>query len=298
MLDLDTIAVFLEVAKTKSITAASINLRMTQPGVSQKIKKLEGYLGESLFLRKRSGMFLNDTGKEFLDISSNIKIDLEHLNYWIMNKQDRIQGHIHVTTISGFISYVFPKFLKIFLSKYPGIKVTIDVNVSTFVEDAVLSGKSDLGIMIGKCKRESLKIKRLCANRVYMVCSPDYFLAKKNKITKKDLEKACILMHADRNSRTVKIISRKLGFTSEKDLGDIFLIDMEACKAHALEGLGVAFVANMYILDELKKNKLVRVADFEISRPANLISRNEKYESPLVKAFKKELTAYCKTLMH
>jgi len=54
----------------------------------------------------------------------------------------------------------------------------------------------------------------------------------------------------------------------------------------------------MYLAEELKKKKLIRLTDFEISRPANLISRNEKYESPLVAAFKKELVAYCATLKY
>jgi len=247
MLDINLIQVFLEVAKTGSISRASKNLRVTQPGISQKIKLLEAHLGESLFNRRRSGMELNESGKEFLSICTDLKQNLDYLEAWSMNKKGRIKGHIHVSTISGFINYIFPKFMKRFLKKYPDVKVSVDVGVSAFVEEDVLKARSDVGVIIADCKRESLRIQRLCGNKIFMVCSPNYYLAKKKRVTKKDLEKARILMHADTHSRSVKALSTKLGFSSEKELGDVFLNDMEACKAHAVEGIGVAFVANMHM---------------------------------------------------
>lgn len=296
MLDLDTIQAFLEVAKVGSISHASKKIRVTQPAISQRIKILEHYLGESLFNRKRSGMELNNRGQEFFALCADIKKNLDFIEDWRKNKQGKIEGHIHITTISSFISYVFPKFLKNFLKKYPKVNVTIDVRTSAFVEEKVLKSDSDLGVIVGLCKRESLKIQKLCDNNVLMVCAPSYFLAKKKRITKQDLEKARVLMHADTHSRTVKIISKELGFSSEKDFGDIYLIDMEACKAHAVEGIGVAFVAKIYIGKELRDKKLVALPGFSLDRPIYLISRNEKYESQLIQVFKKEFVEYCRKL--
>ncbi|MFH1728690.1 MAG: LysR family transcriptional regulator [Pseudomonadota bacterium] len=297
MLDINLIKVFMEVTKTGNILRASKNLRITQPGVSQKIKQLESHLGESLFIRKRSGMELNHAGNEFLLICNNIKNELDRLDNWIINKKPEVSGHIHITTVSSFITYVFPKFLKIFFEKYPEAKFTVkDARISEHVEENLIKGKSDIGIIIGRCKKDSLKIQKLSENHILMVCSKDYFLAKKKNITRDDLDKARIFSHAEAHSRTSKFIAKELGYPSEKDFGDIFLNDMEACKAHVLEGLGIAFVAKMYIKDELKKGKLVALPGFNMNRPAYIVSRNEKYESPLLKIFKKEFVDYCKDL--
>ncbi|MFH1729388.1 MAG: LysR family transcriptional regulator [Pseudomonadota bacterium] len=291
------IKVFLEVAKTGNILKASKNLRITQPGVSQKIKILENYIGESLFNRKRSGMELNRSGEEFLDLCQNMKQELDRLDNWITDRKSRVTGHIHITTVSSFITYVFPKFLKLFWNKYPEAKFTVkDAKISEYVEESLVTAKSDIGIIIGKCKRDSLRIQKLCENHILMVCSKDYFLAKKKTITRKDLDKARIFSHAEAHSRTIKSIAKELGYPSEKDIGDVFLNDMEACKAHVLEGLGVSFVAKMYIKSELDNKKLVGLPGFNINRPAYIISRNEKYESPLIKAFKKDFIDYCVNL--
>lgn len=52
----------------------------------------------------------------------------------------------------------------------------------------------------------------------------------------------------------------------------------------------------MYIRNELKEGEIVSLPGFKMNGTINLISRNEKYESPAIKAFKNELIAYCAVL--
>lgn len=50
-INFELLKIFYEVAKEESITRASENLFISQPAVSQSIKKLEGELGGVLFNR-------------------------------------------------------------------------------------------------------------------------------------------------------------------------------------------------------------------------------------------------------
>ena len=102
MLELNLIHTFLEVAKHKNLNLTAQKLFLTQSALSQRIKALENQVGSSLFLRKRSGMELNQFGKEFYEVCCDLKRDVERVNNWIMGRQGYIGGEIKVVTISGF----------------------------------------------------------------------------------------------------------------------------------------------------------------------------------------------------
>ena len=75
--DLELYRVFYTVAKHKHMTKASEELHISQPAISQSIKKLEDQLGGTLFLRSNKGMELTEEGKMFYEY---VKGALELIN--------------------------------------------------------------------------------------------------------------------------------------------------------------------------------------------------------------------------
>ena len=65
--DLELYRVFYTVAKHKHMTKASEELHISQPAISQSIKKLEDQIGGTLFLRSNKGMDLTSEGKMFYE---------------------------------------------------------------------------------------------------------------------------------------------------------------------------------------------------------------------------------------
>lgn len=66
-IDFELLKIFYEVAKEENITRASENLFISQPAVSQSIKKLENELGGVLFNRNNKGLSLTEEGKSFFE---------------------------------------------------------------------------------------------------------------------------------------------------------------------------------------------------------------------------------------
>ena len=66
-INLELYKVFYVVAKNKHMTKASEELHISQPAISQSIKKLEEELGGTLFIRSNKGMELTSEGKMFYD---------------------------------------------------------------------------------------------------------------------------------------------------------------------------------------------------------------------------------------
>jgi len=65
ILNLRHIRVFLEVARSGGISAASDAVSLSQPAITQAIAKLEATFQQSLFVRASSGMFLTEAGELF-----------------------------------------------------------------------------------------------------------------------------------------------------------------------------------------------------------------------------------------
>lgn len=294
MLDISLIPVFLEVAKTKSLVAAAQNLFVTQSAVSQRIKILENYMGTTLFHRKRQGLALNAQGEMFFKQCFQIHNNFDQLNKWIDQQKGYIGGTIKVAFIAGFQLETFPKFLGKFLAKYPLIAIETTSAISANIEEMVIEGEYDIGVIAGITNKSSLTAINLGDNPIYMVCSPDYPLAQKKKITKKDLANARMIWHSDKKSRTASRIAKKLGLSNDGQVGNIRVSDMISCKSYALQSLGVTFIALKVMKQELKDKRLKILPGFVLEGCTSLICRNEKYETPALKLFKEEFVRFCR----
>ena len=78
-IDLELYKVFYVVAKNKHMTKASEELHISQPAISQSIKKLENQLGGTLFLRSNKGMQLTSEEKMFYLKSKGLDEDAAKL---------------------------------------------------------------------------------------------------------------------------------------------------------------------------------------------------------------------------
>jgi len=161
MLDLNLIYTFLEVARAKKINIAARRLNITQPAVSQRIKALEDQVGKSLFLR-RGGMELNAAGKELYSICEKYIENVAEIDNWVKYQKGYIGGDVSVMTPYGPVGSIFAPFLEKFLPRYEDINLEImSVEASHIVENRVLEGEADLGIIVGPCHKPSLKVQTI-----------------------------------------------------------------------------------------------------------------------------------------
>ena len=67
---------FITLVETGSFTRTARRLEMTQPGVSQHIRKLESYLGKTLLERRGRSFTLTESGRRAYDYA--LKLFAEH----------------------------------------------------------------------------------------------------------------------------------------------------------------------------------------------------------------------------
>jgi DNA-binding transcriptional LysR family regulator len=143
-IDLELYRIFYAVATAKNITKAAMDLHISQPAVTQSIKRLEGELGGSLFVRTKRGVILTEEGNEFY---TNIKQALTSIE----NAENKFLElkHLDIGTIRIGISTTLTKefllpYLEVFHDLYPKIKISIETYVTRELISMLKNGCLDM----------------------------------------------------------------------------------------------------------------------------------------------------------
>lgn len=124
-INLELYKVFYYVAKNESITRAANELAISQPAISKSIKTLEEQINTQLFIRKRDGVSLTETGnivykkiKEAMELIDSAENDLKSL----INLE---YGTINIGASKTIIHEFLMPYIKSFHKDYPNINIRI-----------------------------------------------------------------------------------------------------------------------------------------------------------------------------
>ncbi len=146
-MNIDQLEYILEVAKVKSISAASNNLHITLPAISQSITHLETELGVKLFTRSRHGTFPTAEGIILIEKASEIIEKVRELREEAQSFSNTVSGELRIATIPGPMSLLV-KTIAAFKRDYPNVQVVIEETNSLDMLNSMHQDKIDLGLII------------------------------------------------------------------------------------------------------------------------------------------------------
>ncbi len=144
--DFELYKVFYYVAKNRNLTKAANELYISQPAISQAIKKLEDELGLKLFYRTKIGMNLT---KEGADLYNYLKDPIEHLNNGkkFLNEERNKPMTIRIGSGTTLIKYCLIPILKIFKTEYPDVNFEIVHGISNELINMLDNDQLDIVIL-------------------------------------------------------------------------------------------------------------------------------------------------------
>ncbi|MDE5884036.1 MAG: LysR family transcriptional regulator [Oscillospiraceae bacterium] len=139
--------IFITAAQTGSLTEAAKKLYVSQPAISQAIKKLEEELNIKLFIRnKRSNLILTNVGKEIL-VLANQMYALENRLYQTAYEENHMMGGIvRVASVPLATALILSHVLPVFKKQFPDVKIELFESDPLGVKNMVLDYKVDMGI--------------------------------------------------------------------------------------------------------------------------------------------------------
>ena len=174
--NLELYRIFYTVAKNKHMTKASEELYISQPAISQAIKKLENQIGGTLFLRSNKGMELTEEGKMLYE---NIKGALELIDNAeneFTSFKDLSKGEIKIGCSTTLTKLILLDALKEFHADYPNINIKIENNLTSHLINELKLGKLDFVIFNeSNIKETNLKLQKIKDLKQGFIYNPEYF---------------------------------------------------------------------------------------------------------------------------
>jgi len=165
---------FLEVARTGNITRASERLGVTQPSITQALKRLEEKTGIILLERSRKGSSLTRQGEGLFKIGERMLLEWERDTRMIAQGQKEPMGRYSLGVHSSVAQYTLGEFLPPLLDKFPELEFNLIHDLSRKIAERVISRECDLGLVINTIPHPDLVIHKLLSDEVTLFKHPAY----------------------------------------------------------------------------------------------------------------------------
>ena len=142
-----TLSYFLQLAETMSYTQAAQILGITQPALTQQIKKLERTVGAPLFYSIGKKLHLSDAGYTMLDATHQIYETLNRATDEIQQSTSATQGEINIGLLASIEVSVFTDFAIKYFEENNGIKLTIHSLTRKEIWERLENNTIDLAVM-------------------------------------------------------------------------------------------------------------------------------------------------------
>ena len=185
------LSAFEAAARHGSFALAAEELCITPSALSHRIRLLEEFVGERLFIRDGRNVGLSEFGRRYLDV---VRQALRTLTDFPMPRRAAsVQPRVKLTLPPTFARYLLVPRLSSFTEQYPDIAVEIYLSVPLY--DLSLA-ESDLEVRFGPGKYPNLLSEKLFSEPTFVVASPAYLSQVGDISTPEDLQKASLIRSA------------------------------------------------------------------------------------------------------
>jgi len=252
--------VFVTVARTGNFRAAAIQLEIAPSAVSHAISSLENSMGIRLLARTTRSMQLTVEGARLLERVSGPLFELEAGFREVTEDALAPSGPLRVTMPYLAANEIIMKRLQNFASLYPAIE--LDIRVTDILEDIVERG-CDAGIRLGESlDANMIAIRASSAHRSIVIGAPAYFEMHKKPIHPRDLAEHNCIRRRFETGRIYRWELEKDGYSMNIEVkGNLILPQQELIRKAALDGIGLAFIFEETVKDDLMEGSLISVMD-------------------------------------
>ncbi len=159
--------IFTAVVDYKTMHQAAEALYISQPGVSQAIKELENYYQVTLFERYRKKLILTREGEVLLGHCRALLARYEELNREMLHIGSNSVLRIGATVSVG--SELLVGMISQFEKENPDVRIEVTVNNTEYIEDHILRGQLDLGIVEGQIISDEVCLLPFCSDCMKVV---------------------------------------------------------------------------------------------------------------------------------
>jgi LysR family glycine cleavage system transcriptional activator len=274
------LSAFEAAARHGSFALAAEELCITPSALSHRIRLLEEFVGERLFLRDGRNVGLSEFGRRYLDV---VRQALRTLTDFPMPRRAAsVQPRVKLTLPPTFARYLLVPRLASFAEQHPDIALEIYLSVPLY--DLSLA-ESDLEVRFGPGKYPNLQCEKLFSEPTFAVTSPSY-LKKIEPLDKpEDLQKATLLRSA---LEPWQPWFEATGLDWPEPSTGLRVDDLGLLLEMVKHGHGVGLTREHFARDMIARGEIVRLFDMKTATPPHayyVVYEKQVTERPEVVTF-------------
>lgn len=230
---------FHAVATQGGFSKAAEHLHLTQPTLSDQVRKLEVDFDILLFNRNSRSVTMTEAGKRLLLITTRMfECEAEAMEF-LQETQDLLTGNL---TLSADAPFHILKIVRQFRDRYPGVNVNIKIGNSEEILRHLFDFKSDIGVFSRVPDDDRLNIVSLRDDPLVAVISEEHTWASRKSIRFAELEGQPLVLR-ERGSTTRQLIEDEFARLKLKQ-GNVMEVEgRESIREAVATGNGIGFVS-------------------------------------------------------
>jgi DNA-binding transcriptional LysR family regulator len=257
-IDYALLRTFCEVGATPNLAAVAARLSLTPSAVGQHIKTLEAQLGLPLLERVAGRLRLSEAGQALLPVLQSHLGPIEERLRSLVDARDKLSGTVSLAAPRSLArSWLRPRLLRL-LEVYPNLTVRVSLESAAEVQQALLAGRCELGLLVEDPGLLALELMPVQAEQLLAVASPRY-LAKAGRLaTVQDFRAQRYIVYDESLPLHAQWWRSTFGAREPFDARVVAQIaSLDEMHAFACAGVGIAVLPDHAVAESLQSGALV-----------------------------------------
>jgi len=213
-------------------------------------------MGEPLLTRTGRGVEITEAGEVLARRATRILSEVERLHADMADYKGRISGEVVIGLPPSAGLYVGGPLIERYRNAYPDVQVSVVQMMSGDVQDALLDGRLDLGIIYEGAPAKQLRSQRLWAEKLYLVGNPQAGIASDTPVSFAEVCSHPLVLSAPRHG--LRQILEVQAVKEERQL-DVAVVSDSLSMILELtrRGLGATVLPLVACQDDLDKGTLI-----------------------------------------
>jgi DNA-binding transcriptional LysR family regulator len=248
---------FLAVVTYGGFHRAAEALHVSQPAVSGRIHALENSLGVALFVRGRPNLSLSPAGKALRPHAEQLLRAVAQARQAVHEIQPSWSGTLRIAAASSISTYFLPDVMKEYQEANPKVMVALRSGNSQQVLKMVLDGEVDIGIARSLYHPE-VETMTLRDDPLILVGHPAHPAVRERRVRLEQVESWPLIFYELGSSDWTlsQGLFRRAGLLPNVVLE---VESIEAAKRMVERKLGLSFLPQIAVTQELRRGKLVAI---------------------------------------
>ncbi|HNN87484.1 MAG: LysR substrate-binding domain-containing protein [Pseudomonadales bacterium] len=234
------------VADVRNFSQAADKCFVSQPTLSNQIRKLEETLGITLFERNNKRVIPTETGEQIVALARKVLHQVDTMHDVAKSSKDPLAGKFRLGAFPTLSTYIFPTLVPKITASLPQLKLVLIEEKTQQLLERLKRGELDAALLALPIHDDQLEVRTLFDDEFLLATPATHTLAKQKQVTQNHIsgEKLLLLEEGHCLRDQALAVCQLAGSEEEQDFR---ATSLETLRQMVKAGTGITFMPHIAI---------------------------------------------------